>query len=134
MVVMKRIPLIVFNVFKKRQREYHKTGRTCKFACGNVLAVCYVAAVLCLGLASPLAVLVKLSQVSFVGVPPMEWSSTEWVQFFAFINNLAAIGNEQAVQIRFFNSILFSEQICPSSLLHTRSMRTFELDYACRWR
>ena len=107
---MKQIPRTLFNLFKQRQREYYKSGWTPKCFCDNVGVVYAVAGLLCLGFASPLAVLIKLSQVSFVGVPPMKWSFTEWVQFFAFVNNLAAIGNEQQIQRNFFDSILFCKQ------------------------
>eukprot|EP01047_Picozoa_sp_COSAG01_P019611 COSAG01_NODE_1095_length_11714_cov_9.062930_10_plen_364_part_00 len=57
---------------------------------------------------APLAVLVKISQVSFADKPPLEWTYEEVLQFAAFINNLIGIDRSQKNLIYFMNMLLFA--------------------------
>lgn len=56
---------------------------------------------------SPLCVLVKLSQVSFVGKPPASWSFDHRVQFVAFVNNLLGMDHSKDAEKRMLDSLLF---------------------------
>lgn len=56
---------------------------------------------------SPMCVLVKLSQVSFVGEPPAEWSVDQVIQFFAFINSLIGMDGSKGAEKRMLDSLLF---------------------------
>jgi hypothetical protein len=105
---IKKFPKIIAAKVSDMQREYRSTGRW--LTGGNIsFFVISVPMILCLLGAAPLAVLVKLAQVSFVGAPPTAWSVGEFVQFFAFINNLMGISDDSMPKIQFFNSLLFCE-------------------------
>jgi hypothetical protein len=115
---IKKFPNFIAATVSDMQREYRSTGRW--LTGGNIsFFVISVPMILCLLGAAPLAVLVKLAQVSFVGAPPTAWSVGEFVQFFAFINNLMGISDDSRPKIGFFNSLLFCEYTParPSQLL-----------------
>jgi hypothetical protein len=57
--------------------------------------------------ACPIAVVVKLSQVSFVGEPPDRWTSDDWLQFAGFMNNLMAIDTSELAVRRQFRTLMF---------------------------
>ena len=61
---------------------------------------------------APLALMVKLAQVSFLGVPPGDWTGNQWLDALSFLNTVMSLDNSARVSLETLYDFMFTGETC----------------------